>query len=94
MTKLPNREQVIVALRRHRMKRFAFALLLNLPSPALSSWLNNRTLLAAGKRKEIAEALLFLDAFAWRNGKVPVDFSNVEAIRPHWEEWRRREEDK
>lgn len=88
MSKLAKRSDVVESLKKHNMKQFSFALLINIPESMLSLWLRRKKALSSEKREEITQALAFMDAEA-SGYAIPPDFSNIEAVRPRFEEFRR-----
>lgn len=62
-------------------------------SPALGShWLTGKRGLSLEAQLAVNKVLRFMTELA-DSRDVPIDFSNVEAIRPHWEAFLAREED-
>ena len=90
--RLVSRVEVLAALRKHRIKRFTFTLLIGVSNSGFSSWLNWNKPLPAGQREEVTLGLAFLDELRreFKDISIPIDPSNIDAVRAKWKEFREK----
>jgi len=74
-------------LEEDRCKQFAFAELVGLSEPELSLFLSGRRGLSLATQQQAFAVLEFLEKFRDAHAGIPIDFSDVAAIRPHFEEF-------
>jgi hypothetical protein len=82
-----DKKRIVRQLDELGVPQFCLAALVGVGAPAFSLWLSHQRALSLEAQSAVLEVMGFLRELR-ETSKVPVDFSQPEALRPLLEEWR------